>query len=952
MNHESVKQLSFSDAPDSFFRSSISRKTGWIFVLVLMVATANIVVVKHMLSDLNDVAATLNVSGKLRMLSQKIAFETLNLSLSPRQSGKQAVSDDIRDFEAALMALRQGGSVFGYNIPQLDIQHQSRLHKVRGEWVAYRGAIEDMLAKLAPFGQPAAGQSEFAGLARDAAIVLASTENLISFIVTETQKVQQRGLLKLYALLVLDILILAAIFVAIRRNIVRPLQDLSAYCGALAVGNYQVRSRFQSFDEIGQLSAAFNHSAQRIGDLLDHVEQERQSLVRAETMFRQLAENSGVGVYIVKDEHFHFANAKMAAMFGYEPTEMMASVGIFDIVTSDDRQVVRESIRSRLDGELREVHYERQACRKDGSQFEVEVFGSKMQIDGHDVTIGVMLDISRRKETEREGQLAALVYQNTSEAMMVTDAHGTIVTVNPAFTEITGYPAMEAIGLNIKILSSGKQDQAFYQTMWHAINTTGKWQGELWNRRKNGELYAERLVINTSFNEDGTVYRRIALFSDVTDQKQNESLIWEQANFDFLTGLPNRMMFHNRLKQEIQKSQRVALPLALIFLDLDNFKGVNDTLGHVIGDELLKQTAQRLRSCVRGSDMVARLGGDEFTLILAELSEISVVENIARKILQALAEPYLLAGEELYVSASIGITFYPEDAGTPEELLKNADQAMYAAKDSGRNRFSYFVRSMQEVAQSRCRLARDLRLALASAQFCLHYQPIVNLATGAIDKAEALIRWQHPERGMVNPAEFIPVAEETGMINALGDWVFRTAAQQAVQWRTLLGTQFQVSINTSAVQFRRDGIRPDDWLAWLQELGLAGDGIVIEITEGLLLDAGSVVTDTLLAFREAGIAVSIDDFGTGYSSLSYLKKFNIDYLKIDQSFVRNLVPESSDLALCEAMIVMAHKLGIKVIAEGVESAQQRDLLRAAGCDYAQGYLFSRPVVAVDFPVSV
>ena len=713
-----------------------------------------------------------------------------------------------------------------------------------------------------------------------------------------------------------------------------------------------VRTSFQSFDEIGQLATAFNHSAQHIGNLLGRIEQERQSLMRAETMFRQLAENSGVGVYIVKDHKFHFANAKMADMFGYERGEMTASVGVFDIVAEDERQAVKEGIRRRLSGELQEVHYERRARKKDGSLFDVEVFGSKMQIDGRDVTIGVMLDITRRKEIEREGQLAALAYRHTSEAIMVTDAVGTVVTVNPAFTEITGYQPQEVIGQNIKLISSGLQDQVFYQAMWRAINTTGKWQGELWNRRKNGELYAEHLTINTVFNEDGTVYRRIGLFSDVTDKKQIESLIWEQANFDSLTGLPNRLMFHDRLQQEIQKSQRAGLPLALMFLDLDNFKEINDTLGHELGDQLLQQAAQRLRNCVRGSDTVARLGGDEFTLILGELTEIGVVERIARKILQALAEPFLLADEALYVSASIGITLYPEDATEPEELIKNADQAMYAAKDCGRNRFSYFVRSMQETAQSRRRLARDLRLALAENQFCLYYQPIVKLATGAIEKAEALIRWRHPERGMISPAEFIPVAEETGLINALGDWVFRQAARQTALWRASRGAQFQVSVNTSAVQFRREGIKPAEWLAWLEQIGLSGNSICIEITEGLLMDAGAAVTDTLLAFRDAGIAVSIDDFGTGYSSLSYLKKFHIDYLKIDQSFVRNLAPDSPDLALCEAMIVMAHKLGIEVIAEGVESTQQRDLLAAAGCDYAQGYLFSRPVAAEDFPSSL
>ncbi len=949
MSDEPIKQIPFSGRSHPFSRPSIGQKMAWIFLLVLSVAAANIIVVKQMLHDLNDVAATLNVAGKLRMLSQKIAFETASLA-HERKGKNEVVEGGIRDFEAALAALLHGGRVFDYDIPQLGVQHHGRLQTVQRDWADYLGYIEAKLAGAAPAAAP--GLRQFGSMAEAAATVLADTESLIGFIVTDTQSAQQRGMMKIYALLLLDMLVLAAAFVAIRRKIVRPLHELSGYYNQLAAGDYEVRASFRSSDEIGQLAVAFNHSAQCIGTLMAHLEQERQSLARAEAMFRQLAENSGVGVYIVKDDKFHFANARMAEMFGYERDEMTTSVGVFDIVADEERHVVQESIRRRLDGELPEVHYERRARRKDGSRFYVEVFGSRMRIDDRDVTIGVMLDISRRKQTEREGQLAALVYQNTSEAMMVTDAHGIVLNVNPAFTEITGYLPAEVIGSNIKILSSGMQDNAFYQAMWRAINSEGKWQGELWNRRKNGELYAENLVINTSYNEDGTVYRHIGLFSDVTSKKQSESLIWEQANFDFLTGLPNRMMFHERLKQDIQNSQRAGLPLALMFLDLDNFKEANDTLGHEVGDQLLQQAAQRLRRCVRASDTVARLGGDEFTLILGELADAGAVERIARKILQTLAEPFLLADEALYVSASLGITFYPRDATEPEELIKNADQAMYAAKDRGRNRFCYFARQMQEAAQSRRRLARDLRIALAEEQFCLHYQPIVALASGTIDKAEALIRWRHPQRGMVSPAQFIPVAEEIGLINALGDWVFRTAARQGALWWAVHGPQFQISINTSAAQFRRDGIRPAEWLAWLRELGLPGESVVIEITEGLLMDACPTVTDTLLAFRDAGIAVSIDDFGTGYSALSYLKKFHIDYLKIDQSFVRNLAPDSSDLALCEAMIVMAHKLGIRVIAEGVETVQQRDLLVAAGCDYAQGYLFSEAVAAKDFPSAV
>jgi len=366
-----------------------------------------------------------------------------------------------------------------------------------------------------------------------------------------------------------------------------------------------------------------------------------------------------------------------------------------------------------------------------------------------------------------------------------------------------------------------------------------------------------------------------------------------------------------------------------------------------MGDQLLKEAAVRIRSCVRDTDTVARLGGDEFSVVLGELEELSSVERIAQNILDRLAEPFQLGDETSYISASIGITLFPDDAADIDALMKNADQAMYAAKHAGRGRYRYFTSALQDVAQKRMRLTNDLRLALPAGQFLLHYQPIVELHSGAIHKAEALLRWQHPERGMISPAEFIPIAEDTGLIVAIGDWVFHSATRQLAQWRQDFCSDFQLSVNKSPVQFRQEN-SSHAWVEHLHNQGLSGDSIVVEITEGLLMDAGSAITGHLLDFCAAGINVALDDFGTGYSSLAYLKKFDIDYLKIDQSFVRNLAHEAHDLALCEAIIVMAHKLNIKVIAEGVETLEQRDLLAQMGCDYAQGYFYSRPLPPAEF----
>jgi diguanylate cyclase (GGDEF)-like protein len=449
-------------------------------------------------------------------------------------------------------------------------------------------------------------------------------------------------------------------------------------------------------------------------------------------------------------------------------------------------------------------------------------------------------------------------------------------------------------------------------------------------------------------NAEGELFGTTGFARDVTERKEAEQIIWQQANFDPLTDLPNRRMMHDRLDLEIKKAHRSNHSVALLFIDLDHFKEVNDTMGHAIGDILLQEASRRLRSCVRETDTVARLGGDEFTIILGEVDDMKNVERISQDVLQNLAMPFKLGTEISYISASIGVTIYPDDATDAEALLKNADQAMYAAKNQGRNRYHYFTQSMQKTAQSRMRLTNDLRDALINHQFMVYYQPIVDLQSNDIFKAEALVRWQHPKRGLVGPAEFIPIAEETGLIVDIGAWVFRQAAHQVKRWRNSHHPEFQISVNKSPVQFHNQDNSHPSWVIQLGSLDLPGQAIIVEITEGLLLDTGTHVTDRLQEFRDGGIQVSLDDFGTGYSSLSYLNKFNIDFLKIDQSFVRNLAAGSSNMALCEAIIVMAHKLGMKVVAEGIESKQQRDLLTAAGCDYGQGYLFSKPVPALEF----
>jgi diguanylate cyclase (GGDEF)-like protein len=418
------------------------------------------------------------------------------------------------------------------------------------------------------------------------------------------------------------------------------------------------------------------------------------------------------------------------------------------------------------------------------------------------------------------------------------------------------------------------------------------------------------------------------------------------ANYDSLTKIPNRNLFHDRLRQEMKKSRRTKLPLALLLIDLDQFKEVNDTLGHGHGDTMLIETSQRIVSCVRESDTVARLGGDEFCVILPDFKGTEHIERIATNIIQKLQQSFDIGKNKVFISASIGIAIFPKDASEIEVLLKQADQAMYMAKSQGRNQFTYFTASMQEAAVEKLSLSNDLRLALERRQLTVHFQPIVELSTGRVTKAEALLRWKHPVRGMVNPSVFIPIAEESGLINEIGDWVFEESISATKRWLEQFGELIQISVNKSPVQFER--CEGTGWPETLARSGLPGNSITVEITEGLLLRDHSGIKRRLIEYCNSGMEVSIDDFGTGFSALSYLKRFDIDYLKIDRSFIKELQFDENDKALTEAIIVMAHKLGIKTIAEGVETEGQLTLLRSFGCDYVQGYIYSRALPSRDF----
>lgn len=548
-----------------------------------------------------------------------------------------------------------------------------------------------------------------------------------------------------------------------------------------------------------------------------------------------------------------------------------------------------------------------------------------------------------RKHAEQQLELTAKVFEQGGELIMIADAQGRLVRVNHAFTRITGYSAEEALGNTPSMLSSGKQDADFYRAMWATLNSEGHWQGEVWNRRKDGTLYPEWLSISRLLDASGEVTHYVGTGSDITQRKQDEEKIRMLADYDPLTGLPNRRLLRDRVALALAQAHRKGHSVTLIFLDLDRFKNVNDSLGHHVGDELLTQVASRLKAAVREQDTVCRMGGDEFVLLCPDTDAVGA-GHLASKLLEELSRQYAIEGQDLSITGSLGIAMFPNDGDTFEALSMRADTAMYRAKQGGRNAFCFFAAGMQQQSARVLQLENALRRALDEGQLTQVYQPQVDMLTGAVVGVEALLRWNHPVLGPVSPAEFIPVAEDSGLIHTIGEWTLRNAVRQMRQWQEA-GLPLQlVAVNLSAVQFRHPDL-PDLVTRILEDEGLPAECLELELTEGVALEDPVGAIAIMARLHERGVRMSIDDFGTGYSSLSYLKRFHVYKLKIDQSFVRDLMDDKEDLAIVVAIIGLARSLGFLTIAEGVETEGQLELLRQHGCDEVQGYHFSRPLAA-------
>ncbi len=645
---------------------------------------------------------------------------------------------------------------------------------------------------------------------------------------------------------------------------------------------------------------------------------------------------------------------EMYHIFGRDPALGIPNLeGQTELYTPASTQILFEAVnKAVLDGTPYEI--ELMTVQPDGEQRPCIAKGfPERDASGRVVRVaGLVKDITQQKAAEAKLQLAASVFDQAREGITITNVQGTIINVNAAFTRITGYSRQEAIGQNPRILSSGRQDKAFYEAMWNALIVQGHWSGEVWNRRKNGEVYAELLTISALKDLQGNTQQYVALFSDITAIKEYQSQLEHIAHFDALTNLPNRLLLADRVQQAIAHAQRRGEQVAVAYLDLDGFKNINDNHGHDVGDQLLIHVATAMKDTLREGDTLARLGGDEFVAILIDIDGIESCLPMLTRLLAAAATPVQLGEVLLQGSASIGVTFYPQaDEVGADQLLRQADQAMYQAKLAGKNRYHVFDAVQDSSLRLHHESIKHIRLALTRSEFVLHYQPKVNMRSGQVIGAEALIRWQHPEKGLLAPAAFLPVIEEHPLAVEVGEWVIEAAVTQIERWN-VMGLNLPVSVNIGARQLQQA-----DFVQRLQATldrhpDVNPASLELEVLETSALADMKQVSQVIEECHQMGVTFALDDFGTGYSSLTYLKRLQVALLKIDQSFVRDMLGDPDDLAILQGVIGLAAAFKREVIAEGVETVAHGTALLQLGCELAQGYGIARPMPALELPAWV
>ena len=729
------------------------------------------------------------------------------------------------------------------------------------------------------------------------------------------------------------------------------LEELRSSHGA--VKNYEAQLRRKDGSALWvSTSAQYYYDKEGVIAGVEGITRDVSELKAAEDLrsrFGRILDNSANEVYIFDAYNLHFRQVNRGALknLGYSAKEMERLTPL-DIKPDFTWGQFYELLQPLHDGLQDQVVFETRHRRKDGTSYPVEVHLQLSHEESPPVFLAVILDITERKRNEQEMRKLSSVLEQTADSVMVTDCNGNIEYVNKAFETTTGFSRNEAIGRKSNLVKSGRHEKIFYQRMWQTVLAGEVFQDVLINRKKDGTLYYEEKTITPIKDAKGFVTSFVSTGKDITERMQVQERLHYLAHHDVLTELPNRILCMDRLKHAISRTQRSGRLLAVLFLDLDRFKNINDSLGHDVGDRMLKAMAKRLINCVREEDTVARVGGDEFAIIFEDILAVEDGATVARKILHALSKPFVLEGQELFITSSIGISIYPNDSEDARVLLKNADVAMHRSKDLGRNSYQFYSSDMGARALERLTLETNLRYALERKEFTLHYQPLIDLKSEKILGMEALLRWQHPELGLISPSDFIPILEDIGLIVQIGEWVLHTACTQAKEWERMGYDFLRVAVNLSGTQFNDPHLIPMIENV-LHKTGLDANLLELEITESVIMRSASVVVDNLDILNSMGVRLAIDDFGTGYSSLSYLKRFPINTLKIDRSFVSDITSDSDDAAIVQTIVAMAHSLKLEVVAEGVENEEQLEFLRACSCDVIQGFHFSVPLSVDEVP---
>lgn len=892
--------------------------------------------------------------GNVRTLSQQLAVRAMRMAdgglVQTGQIGKEIDTVDV-----SLKALDQGGVVGDREIDALNqASVRALLPKIQRDWVVLRGRLQAVMLDSYSWGDataearnlPRAVQRQW--IADDAGALLGALDAAVDTLMPVLHSAKRQALNGLMILVLLDLSLLVGLFLLMRRGVLLPLRALSRAARNQMRGDYTDRVTPAGVGEITEIAQAYNAGAQQIHELLTQMREDQEGLQRSEIIFQGLASNALVGIFLIAHDRFSFVSQKMADIFGYQPDEMIGQLTLLSIIAPRERYLVDEALKSGRNQKVSTLRFERHGRRKDGTLFDIETFITLVGTGDDAAIIGLVQDITESKQAESSAQLAAIAYENSSEAIAITDATGVIIDVNPAYSRMTGYWPDEVAGELLTLLRPGRHNRDFYDQMWHAINTKGRWEGEYWLQRKSGEEYAQRVVLDTAWNHDGSVNCRVVMLSDVTQKKHVETAIWNQAHHDPLTGLPNRQYFNEHLKLSVDETDRQRQSMALLFLDLDLFKEVNDSMGHEMGDHLLVEVAKRLRSCTDDRHFIARLGGDEFVILVADKTDGSPqldrqqLDVLCQRLLDGITEPYQLAGNTVQISASLGIALYPADADNAEMLMRHVDMAMYQAKAAGRNRYQYFDQSMRDRARMQHDLLLMLPEGLSTGQFFLLYQPICSFRTGRIIKAEALLRWRHPVFGVIAPMDFIPFAEERQLMQPLGDWVFREAIQQLGRWQDLV-PDLRLTVNVSPGQFGLAQSGLESVLSLLDAQGLPTDCLSLEFNEHVLMSLSPLVRDRLHDLHRLGMRFSVGAVSVGMPALLASRDLLFETLKLEREVTEQVSDNETARLVCESVVALAHRLGMRVIAEGITNQAQYNMLRDMGCDAGQGFWLGEPL---------